>query len=237
MTFMGTSVSPAVRKDHAAPARRVVGVGPWTECSFIARSSDGCVNGSEPRFRAGWSGPGALAVEVAAHLRYKRGPPRRPTPRTQLRLQVLLPLLEPVMVHGDVERSFARVTRDSREAGPDALFVAIRGGAFDGHDAVPGTRSSIVIVQRPVAAPPGVTVVQVRDTRRALAWACAAVQGFPARSLRVVGVTGTKGKTTTTLLIDGALAHAGRVAGRIGTIGSAVGGVPIASDLTTPDAP
>lgn len=154
-----------------------------------------------------------------------------------MRLQELLPLLEPVVVHGDVDRSFARVTRDSREAGPDALFVAIRGGAFDGHDAVAGTRAAVVIVQRPVTAPEGVTVVQVRDTRRALAWACAAIQGFPARSVRVVGVTGTKGKTTTTLLIDGALAHAGRVAGRIGTLGSAVGGVPIASDLTTPDAP
>lgn len=154
-----------------------------------------------------------------------------------MRLQELLPLLEPVSVHGDVERSFVRVTRDSRAVGPDSLFVAIRGGTFDGHDAVAATRAPVVIVERPVAAPEGVTVVQVRDARRALAWACAAVNGFPSRALRVVGVTGTKGKTTTTMLIDGALAHAGRVAGRIGTIGAAVGGAPIASELTTPDAP
>ncbi len=158
-------------------------------------------------------------------------------PPGRMRLKELLPLLEPVFVHGDVERSFARVSRDSRAVGPETLFVAIRGGTFDGHDTVPTTRAAIVVVERPVVAPEGVTVVQVADARRALGWACAAVNGFPSRALRVVGVTGTKGKTTTTLLIDGALAHAGRVAGRIGTIGSAVGGVPIKSDLTTPDAP
>jgi UDP-N-acetylmuramoyl-L-alanyl-D-glutamate--2,6-diaminopimelate ligase len=77
--------------------------------------------------------------------------------------------------------------------------------------------------------------VRVPDSKRALALAAAALAGHPGRALRVVGVTGTKGKTTTTSLIEGALAKAGRVAGLIGTTGSRVGGVDVASELTTPE--
>lgn len=154
-----------------------------------------------------------------------------------MRITELIPHLDAVDVRGDVQRSFVRVTRDSRESGDDTVFVAIRGGRVDGHDLVAGLRAAAVVVDHDVVAPEGTVVIRVPDTRRALAFASAAVQGFPGRAMRVVGVTGTKGKTTTTALIEGALLHAGRIAGRIGTTGTTIAGRALPSRLTTPDAP
>jgi UDP-N-acetylmuramoyl-L-alanyl-D-glutamate--2,6-diaminopimelate ligase len=150
----------------------------------------------------------------------------------------LLDSLDVRSAHGDVRGEVRRVSRDSRDVDAHTAFVAIRGAHFDGHAHLNRlSGAALLVVEDPGGAPEGVPCWVVDDTRVALARIAAALEGHPARSMRVIGVTGTKGKTTITTLIEGALAHAGRTAGRIGTTGSSVGGRPIPSALTTPEAP
>lgn len=110
---------------------------------------------------------------------------------------------------------------DSRRAGPGALFVAIRGRHVDGHDHVAaalGAGAVAAVVERlPAGAPVG-RCLTVADTRTALARLAARFWREPSRHLRVVGVTGTDGKTTTATLLHAALAGAGRRAGSLTTV-------------------
>lgn len=80
-------------------------------------------------------------------------------------------------------------------------------------------------------------VIVVDDVRAVLGHVAAEIHGHPSRELTVIGVTGTSGKTTTTYLLEGALHAAGHVVGRIGTTGTSIGGHPVPSSLTTPEAP
>jgi len=154
-----------------------------------------------------------------------------------MKLADLLRHVPTVDVVGSIDRSVGHVTRDSRTVRPDSVFVAIVGAAVDGHDLVDGLEAAAVVVQRPVKAAPGVTVIQVADTRRALAEVAAAFYDHPGRRVQVVGVTGTNGKTTVTTLVEEALLHLGRTAARVGTTGTRVAGRVDPSSLTTPEAP
>lgn len=142
-----------------------------------------------------------------------------------------------VRVVGDVERPVGKVTRDSREVGPSDLFVAIEGARVDGHDLVDGLRAAAVVVQREVAAAPGVAQVQVSDTKLALALLAAARQRHPSRDVPVVGITGTNGKTTMCTVVDEALLALGVRSARIGTAGNVFAGVAEPAGFTTPEAP
>ncbi len=131
------------------------------------------------------------------------------------------------------------LTSDSRAVGPGQVYVAVRGSQTDGHrfvaDAV--RRGAVaVVVEAPVDGL-GVAQAVVRDGRRAAVALGSAWHGHPARRLRIVGVTGTNGKTTTTALVRHLL-NAGGTAGSIGTIGALAGdGAGISStagSLTTP---
>ncbi|HEU4827916.1 MAG TPA: UDP-N-acetylmuramoyl-L-alanyl-D-glutamate--2,6-diaminopimelate ligase [Gemmatimonadales bacterium] len=134
----------------------------------------------------------------------------------------------------------ASLTADSRAVGPGALYAAVRGSQMDGHrfvaDAVQ-RGAAAVMVEAPQGA--GVPELVVRDGRRALLAAARAWFGDPARSLTLIGVTGTNGKTTTTGLLRHLLNAAGH-AGSIGTLGAFDGaGAEIpstAGSLTTPGA-
>jgi len=117
------------------------------------------------------------------------------------------------------------------------VFVAVVGASVDGHDFVASTAAGVVVVEREVEVPSGVTVVQVADTKRTLALLAANLYGRPADHVKVIGVTGTNGKTTITTLIEGALLAAGRSIGRIGTTGHSINGVARPSSFTTPEAP
>jgi UDP-N-acetylmuramoyl-L-alanyl-D-glutamate--2,6-diaminopimelate ligase len=131
------------------------------------------------------------------------------------------------------------VADDSRAVGPDAAFVAVRGTTSDGHafvqDAV-ARGAAVVFAEDHVQA--GVPVVRVRDGRRAAALLAAAWYGRPADSLRLVGVTGTNGKTTTVHLLRALMAGAGTRCASVGTLGVLVGrdGMPVpgGQGLTTP---
>ncbi|TVQ91694.1 MAG: UDP-N-acetylmuramoyl-L-alanyl-D-glutamate--2,6-diaminopimelate ligase [Deltaproteobacteria bacterium] len=152
-------------------------------------------------------------------------------------LSDLIRRVDPVSVHGPVDLDVHRVTRDSREAGVGAAFVAIRGDRVDGHDFVHGIEAGVVFVEREVPVRAGVTRVRVADTRACLAPLAAALNGDPAKRLPVLGVTGTNGKTTVTTLCATALDALQMSAGRIGTLGAFWPGVSRPSPLTTPEAP
>jgi UDP-N-acetylmuramoyl-L-alanyl-D-glutamate--2,6-diaminopimelate ligase len=136
----------------------------------------------------------------------------------------------------DVEVSL--VTADSRRVKPGALFVAVPGARSDGHDfAAAAARDGAVAVlaERPVACAPA-TLLLVPSARRALALAAAAIHGHPAARLSLCGVTGTKGKTTVTYLVEACAEAAGISCGVIGTVSWRVPGRTHPASHTTPDA-
>jgi len=134
------------------------------------------------------------------------------------------------------------ITADSRRVKPGSLFVAVVGGSVDGHrfidDAI--RRGAVAVVgERDLSLSAGIPYVRVPDGRAALAQLCAAWYGFPSRRLRVIGVTGTDGKTTTTTLIHSILSAAGEQAGMVSTVAAVIGDRHSDTGLhtTTPDAP
>ncbi|MCS6829094.1 MAG: UDP-N-acetylmuramoyl-L-alanyl-D-glutamate--2,6-diaminopimelate ligase [Armatimonadota bacterium] len=132
------------------------------------------------------------------------------------------------------------IAYDSRQVKPGALFVAVPGQRYDGHDFVQDALSrgaAAVVVERSVQVDT-VPVLEVPHAREALALLANRFYGFPSRGLLLVGITGTNGKTTTTHLIAHLLRANGFRTGTIGTLGAAldgVGEVPISH--TTPEAP
>jgi len=125
---------------------------------------------------------------------------------------------------------------DTRKLKPGNLFVAIRGHKADGHDFLPqavGLGAVAVVAERPLQAPVPVSVVE--DARRALALLADAFFGRPSDRVKVAGVTGTKGKTTTTYLFRSIVREAGRECGLLGTIAYEAFGRSKPSDNTTPD--
>jgi len=133
------------------------------------------------------------------------------------------------------------VVHDSREAGPGDLFVAVRGLRADGHDfaAAAAARGAAVALERPVPLPAGSAWLRLADSRLGLGELAAALHGRPARRLRVVGVTGTAGKSTTTHLTASALETAGLPAGYLSSIALRASGAPVANESgqTTLEAP
>ena len=155
-------------------------------------------------------------------------------------LRALLAEVETPSVAGDAHRTIEGIAHDSREVRPGFLFAALRGLTHDGHDFIDdaaGRGAVAVMVDRPAAAPSGLTVVRVADSRRALGQISAAFYGHPSRHLKTIGVTGTNGKGATTFLVDAILRRAGRPCGIIGTMGVVIGGTIEPTDRTTPEAP
>ncbi len=155
-----------------------------------------------------------------------------------MRLSRLIAALPQPPAHPAADPEIASITADSRQVTPGALFVAVRGDLRDGHDyigeairrgavAVVGEREAseekeIRELEQPTAPRevpvvpffPSVPFVSVPDSRESLAWLSAAYQGFPARRLVMIGITGTDGKTTTANLLHSILVRAGLRAGR-----------------------
>ena len=132
------------------------------------------------------------------------------------------------------------VAHDSRAVGAGDLFVAVEGFKVDGHQYLAtaiAAGAAALAVRDMARVPAGCTlpVLEVRSTRRALALLSAASLGWPGRELAMVGVTGTNGKTTTTILIEGILAHAGMNPGLVGTMFNRIAGQAEESKNTTPE--
>lgn len=155
-----------------------------------------------------------------------------------MQLSELLSGVEIVTCSGDLSIPVTGVTNDSRQVEPGFLFVSIQGFKKDGHsfilDAI--RRGAVAIVtEKPLPNTPSVPTVQVTNGRRALAQISTTFYGHPAQKLKVIGVTGTNGKTTTTYLIENILSHAGYKTGLIGTIAYKINGRVYPAGRTTPE--
>lgn len=156
------------------------------------------------------------------------------------RLKKLLDQVDYECVRGTLEREVSDIVYDSRKAAPGCMFICIPGAIVDGHtfaaDAV-RAGATTVVAERDVELPDGadVTVLKVPDTHYAMAFLSAAFFGHPAEEMKIIGITGTKGKTTTTYLVKSILEHAGRKVGLIGTIEIVIGDTHIHADHTTPE--
>ena len=121
-----------------------------------------------------------------------------------MKLSKILERLEYTCLQGTLDQEIEEVVADSRKAKEGSLFICIRGAVVDGHTfakSVAGQGTKAIIVEEPVEVPEDVTVIQVEDTRYAMAFISAAWFGHPAEKLKTIGITGTKGKSTTTTLL------------------------------------
>ena len=152
----------------------------------------------------------------------------------------LLEKLEYTCIRGSVEREITSVEMDSRKIAPGCLFICIAGANFDGHTKAAEAaekKAAALVAEKDVELPEDadITVIRVASTRYAMAFISAAWFGHPADTLKVIGVTGTKGKTTTTYLVKSILEHAGYKTGLIGTIETVIGEEHIPAHNTTPE--
>lgn len=155
-----------------------------------------------------------------------------------MRLQTLLERMEYTCPQGSADIEVTDLVYDSRKVAQGSVFVCIKGAVVDGHTFLPSVckaGAAAVVVQDEVEVPDGVTVICVPDTRLALAELSAAYFGHPAEQLKTIGITGTKGKTTTTYMIKSILEHAGYRVGLIGTIETIIGETHIPAVNTTPE--
>ncbi len=155
-----------------------------------------------------------------------------------MKLSKLLERVDYCCLQGSVDVEVKNVINDSRKVEEGSLFFCIRGAVTDGHKYVPDVvakGAKVLIVEEPVEAPQDVTVVQVEDTRYAMALISAAYFDYPAEEMRIIGITGTKGKTTTTYMVKSILESAGYKVGLIGTIEILIGDEAIPAEHTTPE--
>lgn len=155
-------------------------------------------------------------------------------------LSTLLSGVEARWIAGLAECEVTSIQYDSRRCEPGCVFVAVGGGETDGHNYVADAvqRGAVAIVcERVQELGNGVAVVQVQDSRRALALMSHCWYGFPARDMTIVGVTGTNGKTTTTFILKSLLESRGETVGLIGTTGNYIGNEVLPTNFTTPEAP
>ena len=155
-----------------------------------------------------------------------------------MKLNQLLERLEYEVVQGADAIEISTLANDSRKVEKGSAFVCISGAVVDGHEFIEDVAAkgaAAVIVEKEVEAPEGVTVIRVEDTRYALALMSAAYFGYPAEKLKVIGITGTKGKTTTTYMIKSILEDVGHKVGLIGTIEAIIGDRKIPAANTTPE--
>lgn len=153
-------------------------------------------------------------------------------------MKELLQSLDYEVLQGTLEGEISELVYDTRKVTKDAMFVCIVGTAFDSHEKaaeVAAAGAKVLIVSKEVEVPEHVTVVKVADTRYALSLISAAYFDYPANTLKVIGITGTKGKTTTTFMIKSILENAGYKVGLIGTIETIIGDKHIPANNTTPE--
>ena len=157
---------------------------------------------------------------------------------TEMVLEKLLEKLSYEVVQGNVKAPVTELVFDSRKACPDGVFVCISGAVVDGHTFITEVVKkgiTSIIIEKDVEVPAGVNVIKVPSTRYALACMSAAYFGYPAEQLKTIGITGTKGKTTTSYMVKSILERTGFRTGLIGTIETIIGDKHIPAVNTTPE--
>ena len=158
-----------------------------------------------------------------------------------MKLKKICEEIEYTLLQGSMETEVRDIIYDSRKIAQGTMFVCMVGAVTDGHKYIPDAiekGASVIVLEKEEEAtqiPETITVLKVESARRALAYMSAALFDHPARKLVTIGLTGTKGKTTTTYMIKKVLEMAGKKVGLIGTIGAMIGEEHLPSKNTTPE--
>ena len=155
-----------------------------------------------------------------------------------MKLEKLLKELKYELKSGSLDQEVSQIDYDSRLVKENSLFVCIKGANVDSHnfiDQVILNGAKTIVIEREVEYREGITYVLVENAREALALLSCAYFDHPSRKMTVIGLTGTKGKTTTTYMVQSILEHASKKVGIIGTIGSMINGEIRPTKNTTPE--
>lgn len=153
-------------------------------------------------------------------------------------LQYLLENLTNVEISGDTNREINKIEYDSKKIEKNDIFVAINGFKDNGKNYIDDAINNgacAIVCQDEIEKKEGITYIKVEDARIALAVMSATYYGNPARKLKIIGVTGTKGKTTTTYMIRDIMLASGKKIGMIGTICNTYGNIKEESIRTSPE--
>ena len=161
-----------------------------------------------------------------------------------MKLEKILQGLTELKLRGDLNTEISGIESNSKNVKPGFLFIAIKGFSVDGHkyieSAIENGATAVMVQEgcdlKALKIPNDITIVMAKDTRYALAICSANFYGNPSRKFKLIGVTGTKGKTTTTFMIKEILEKAGKNVGLVGTIATYINGKMLKeSDRTTPE--
>ena len=155
-----------------------------------------------------------------------------------MQLKELLKEIQYELLNGTLDIEVSQIDYDSRQVVEGSLFVCIPGAKVDGHtfiEQVINKGAKVIVVEKDVPYQEGVTYIQVEDARYALALLSCAFFDHPSRKMCVIGITGTKGKTTTSYMMESILKNANKKVGIIGTIGSLINGQLKKTKNTTPE--
>ena len=153
-------------------------------------------------------------------------------------LRELLKEVEYTLVQGSEEIEITALCYDSRKVVPDSVYVCIPGTIVDGHDFIENAiqaGAGAIVISKDVTISSELTMIRVEDARLTLALMSAAFFDHPAKQLKVIGITGTKGKTTTVYMMKSILENAGYQVGLMGTIETIIGQEIIPAHNTTPE--
>ena len=155
-----------------------------------------------------------------------------------MKLNELLDEMNYQFIQGHLDEEVSQIDYDSRTVQSGSLFVCIPGAKVDGHsfiDQVIQKGAKVIVIEHPVEYQEGITYLLVDNARKALALLSCAFFHHPSRQMKVIGITGTKGKTTTSYMVASILEKAHKKVGIIGTIGSIVNGEFRKTKNTTPE--
>ncbi|MBC7960546.1 MAG: UDP-N-acetylmuramoyl-L-alanyl-D-glutamate--2,6-diaminopimelate ligase [Vallitaleaceae bacterium] len=156
-----------------------------------------------------------------------------------MKLIGLLQGLEYIFIKGSIDVNIKSIANDSRQVSEGGLFICIDGFEVDGHKFIKNAiemGAKAILVQKEVEVEESITIVQVEDTRVAMAHIASVYYNQPSSNFDLVGITGTNGKTSTVFLIKSILESYGKKTGIIGTIENRIGDVVIEASRTTPEA-
>ena len=150
----------------------------------------------------------------------------------------LLPAVNYTLVQGNLEQEISELVFDSRKASAESVFFAIVGSTNNGHDYIQSVYENgcrVFVVQETTSLPTDATIIKVVNTSEALGLMACAFYDYPSQDLKLVGITGTNGKTTTTTLLHKLFTELGFKCGLISTVVNKIGTTEIQSTHTTPD--
>ncbi|RLL47810.1 UDP-N-acetylmuramoyl-L-alanyl-D-glutamate--2,6-diaminopimelate ligase [Oceanobacillus piezotolerans] len=142
------------------------------------------------------------------------------------------------VLQGQLNQEINSVTYDSREVKNDSMFVAITGYTVDGHHFIESAidaGASVIVCEKPFTSDKGVTVIKVDNSRKALARISSNFYGNPSENLKLIGITGTNGKTSTSYFVKSIFDQSNRPFALIGTIGTVINNELTKNDNTTPE--